>query len=651
MKKLLMLTVLVFLTNRCLIAQNEENETSTNSMLVMKSFAKDSLAEAVIISDVGKSFFESESDGSFALYFERKTRFKVFKKAGLKWGQIEIPFYETKDDLEKVYDIEGVTYNYENGIIQKTPLVIEKRLEEKIDANRRVLKIAMPNVKVGSVFEISYTIHSPFFFNFRGWEFQHTIPVIYSEYRTHMNPFYEYIYILQGTNEITSLKSFVDPGMSRRYGGIEYKDMIYEFVMKDIPAFRDETFISSSNDYMINLNFQLSKIHYPNGSERKIMTSWPNLSSEMLSNYAFGGFLSAAEKKAKSIVDTMHFNTTDVYEKAKIIERYVKDKFSWNGENTKFADLSLKDFLKAQKGNSAEINLFLLGMLNAAGIEASPVVLSTRGHGKIPSNYPFLHFFNYVIVLATLDNDAIPLDATDPLSDFSEIPSRCYNDNALVVKKKDPQWISIKKGTVSSSSYAIDITPDPVKEVSCGKIKIRATGYDALNLRDQYLSDFKKFKTNVLSSLTLNDSIRISNLQQVNKSFDVDFGVRMPLEKVENKLIITPFCNFTLSENPLKQFSRSYPVDMNYKKGKKFISIIHIPDGYKLYSKPQDYKINTSQGKIVFTSEIVNGNTIKLSGEYEFAKDIYDPQEYIDLKGFFNKIVDKLNEKVICVKG
>jgi len=33
--------------------------------------------------------------------------------------------------------------------------------------------------------------------------------------------------------------------------------------MKNLPSFRDEEFITSDKDFMINLNFQLCKIHFP----------------------------------------------------------------------------------------------------------------------------------------------------------------------------------------------------------------------------------------------------------------------------------------------------------------------------------------------------------------------------------------------------
>ena len=46
-----------------------------------------------------------------------------------------------------------------------------------------ITKVTMPNVKVGSVIEITYKVRSDFIFNFQDWEFQSTIPTVWSEYQ------------------------------------------------------------------------------------------------------------------------------------------------------------------------------------------------------------------------------------------------------------------------------------------------------------------------------------------------------------------------------------------------------------------------------------------------------------------------------------
>ena len=58
----------------------------------MKKYDKDTSAEAVVIYDIGESYF-ADNDNGFDVVFQRKTKIKIFNKAGLRWAQFEIPYY------------------------------------------------------------------------------------------------------------------------------------------------------------------------------------------------------------------------------------------------------------------------------------------------------------------------------------------------------------------------------------------------------------------------------------------------------------------------------------------------------------------------------------------------------------------------------
>ena len=110
------------------------------------------------------------------------------------------------------------------------------------------------------------------------------------------------------------------------------------------------------------------------------------------------------------------------------------------------------------------------------------------------------------------------------------------------------------------------------------------------------------------------------------------------------------FCNTTITENPLKQNFRTYPVDMVYRKANIFQSTILIPKGYKLLTKPENLNIRNDLVKIVYAIDVLNNDKINVIGVYEFKKDVYGISDYFDLKNYFNKIVDKFNEKLVFVK-
>lgn len=634
------------------VAQNYVHEFGkySNEEFQLTQYDKDPLAEAVVIYDIGSSEF-NRTDNGFEIFFQRRMKIKILTQAGLKWAQISIPYYEEDRRFEEISELKGNTYNFENGTIRCTSLNTKNTFNEKYNEHWYNKKFAMPDVKVGSVFEVSYKIRSPYIFNFRNWDFQTKIPVIYSEYTTKMIPFYEYQYILQGAGKFDEFKSYVDPGIAKNLGSLNYQDMVYFYVMKDLPAFRDESFITSPYDYIVKLDFQLAAIHRPSGATEKIMSTWLKLSADLIDNENFGKYLKGCKKNGKVIIDTMHLASKSIIEKTKIIERFVKNRFSWNGNIDKYASKSVKDFLTSKTGNCTDINLFLTGMLNAAGIDAYPVILSTRGHGKIKADYPFLHFFNYVVVLANFDNVSVLLDATDPFSNFSEIPPRCINDRGLVIEKNKEEWVSLKSDPVSNILYDIGMHINNSRDSVTQHCKLITTGYEALDYRNRYTKLYEKLKDNLLGNNALkSDTLKAIDLYKVGNPFEIDFNFKTSLEKVEDKIIIAPFSKFIITENPLKQSYRNYPVDFTYKKVYKYQSTIEIPKGYKLLSKPENLIINNKMMRIIYVTDILDTNSIKVIGTYEFMKDEYAPLEYLELKNYLSQIVEKFNEKVVMVK-
>lgn len=618
--------------------------------LELQQYPNDTTAAAVVIYDIGKSYFITTDEG-FRLIFERKTKIKILTNAGLNYAEFSIPYYDEKNKFEEINELKGNTYNLENGKVRISELNRKTAFIEKEQDNRYNKKFAMPDVKVGSVIEISYKIRSPFIFHFRNWVFQYRIPVIYSEYTTLMVPFYEYTYLFQGATKFDEYKSYADKITNRSFANIEYYDMVYVFIMKDVPAFKDETFITSIDDYIIKIDFQLSSIHHPTGFNEEIITTWPKLSKGLLDNDYFGKYLKKCQQRGQEITDTMPLGSKPALEKAKYIDHFVKSTFKWNGDNSKYASKTIKDLMVSKTGNSADINLLLVGLLNAAGVEAYPVIISTRDHGMIKIDYPFEHFFNYVIAVAKIDSSMVLLDATEPLSNFTEIPSQCLNMMGLTIKDDKPEWVNLKSNVVSSSEYNFDLRVNPDKDSITQICQFSTTGYQAMKFRNRYAESYKEVKDFLLGTNSgVTDSLKVINAIDIEKPFILNYTIEIPVEKVEDKIIISPFCDRVITENPLKMPSRNYSVDFTFKEAKNYFSTIVIPDGYKILSLPENLMINNSIIKIKYVATVQDDNTVKIIGSYMFRKDLYDASDYLDVKGYFNKIVDKFNEKLILVK-
>ncbi|MDE5421334.1 DUF3857 domain-containing protein [Ancylomarina sp. DW003] len=624
------------------------------------TYEKDPKAEAVIIFDAGKSKF-IDADGGYNIKFTRKKRIKILNTKGIALSKISIPFYtDGYGKTENITSIEAYCYNIENGKIVRKPLDQKNIFKEQINNNWKVKKFVFPDVKKGSIIEYKYTLETPFLFNLPDWTFQDKIPTIYSEYSVHMIPFYEYTYIAQGTSRFdfnTSTISenkrtwgIVNHGFATGVGnGIEFAEKINVYAMKDVPAFRDESYISSPEDYFVKIDFQLSKINQPNGQVKDIVSTWSKLNKGLLDNSKFGKYLNKSKKLAKKILASqIDISSKNETLNQKNIINYVKSNFNWNGVNSKYASKTSKEFLSQKSGNSTDINLFLCALLKAAGFDAKPAILSTRNHGKIRGKHPFAHAFNNTIVLVKSEKQTYLTDGTDALLAYNRIPINCINEKGLIVEKDNPKnWIKLSTKVNSINTKSINININPEQLIAETDLSIQTNEFESLALKNSLKNDTLKIKEQLIKNgLTEIQTISTLNYNRNNLAYIINCKGKSQIEKIGNKIIVSPFLNFPIKENKLKEMKRSYPIDLIYSRTKNFESTINIPEGYKVNTLPKNYKMDNGLAEIKLEC-VKNENNIIVKGTYSFKKSVYKPAEYGGIKSYFNTIIKKFNEPIV----
>jgi hypothetical protein len=627
----------------------------------MRSYPADPQAEAVVLFDLGDSRFLDTEEG-YIIQFTRIRRVKILTGAGIKYSEISIPIYHKGTNYEIVKSIEAFSYNFVDGRQEKTPLDQKTVFNEKINEFWDVKKFAMPDVRQGTIIEYKYVVETPYHFNLPDWEFQDKIPTVYSKYTVRMIPFYEYVYIIQGVSKFNKQESREDPQV-RSWGnvtkvngqivgsGIEFHDLIHIFEMKNIPAFRDEMFITSISDYLIKIDFQLAKFHSPYGGTEEIISTWPLLIDGLLKENSFGKYMNSCSGIAKNILkNELSVESLSELEKCKTIISYIKSKYSWNGYSGVSASTNAKDVVNQRKGNVAEINLLLSALLKSAGIDASPVILSTRDHGKIKTDYPFLSFFNYVVVFVQLENSSFLADGSDFFTQYNRIPPKCINDKGLVIKKEEEKWISLNIKDNSVDQKTIFLTIDTSTFHINTSLNIQASEYDSYMYKKDFSNDTIKIKK-YLSDKGVDKVLKIVtlNYDQSEKPYTISCSGISEVEKLDNKIIISPFLNFVLQINELTQSTRSYPVDFTYSKSEVYKTYLNIPSGYKVLALPQSQNIDNDIVEIKLNYSVADG-LITIDGAYRFKKAVYEPTEYSRLKSSLNTIIKAFNDPIVLEK-
>ena len=383
------------------------------------------------------------------------------------------------------------------------------------------------------------------------------------------------------------------------------------------------------------------------GRVQEFMTTWPGLNRDLLRHERFGRYIRSSERQARRILRTLPLSGKTPLEQIEEITNYVKSMYTWNGFSGIYAGKPLRAFMRERVGNVANLNLFLIGLLQAADFDVSPVILSTRGSGSISRFHPFERFFNYVIAMVTVDGETLFLDATEPLLPFAKLPERCIGVDGLIVDRREERWVQTQQADLAMQQWDFLITPLPMENRSFVEIANYTSGPFAHLNRRIYAEGRDRFLVRLNRRYNINpQNVVISNQRELREPFIFSFEDYIGLESHDDRLYIAPFCNLSISNNPFRQTTRTLPVDLLFPRGFIYSSTIAIPEGYKVKFLPAEARIDNSSIFFQYTSQIVD-NEIIISAKYKLRKGIFPASDYHTLREGMNTIIQKLSEVVI----
>ena len=663
--------LLIFLLFTTFIySQEYELGKVTIAQLEEKYHPKDTSAVAAILFEKGKTSFNYEEMNGFSTTTEVLVKIKIYKKEGFEWANRKIRHY-IDGKKETVSFSKGVTYNLVNGEIEKTKLKSSGEFTEKINNFWSETKIVMPNVKEGSIIEYAYIIKSPFISNFPEWSFQKNIPVNHSEYTTLIPEYFVYNTFTKGFSNIKVTRnsdnrkmpysySYVDASRAgtakseRVTTELQFVENSTNYIAEDVPALKEESFVNNIDNYSSSILHELSMTKYPNSPTKSYSSDWESVVKTIYDNEDFGGQLNKANFYEEDL-NALLKDITTTEDKIATIFSYVKNRLNWNGYVGYYSDKGVKKAYQEKTGNTADINLLLVSMLNYAKLNASPILLSTRSNG-IPI-FPSRNGFNYVIAGVELSNGSVVLlDATNKNAVPNIIPENALNWFGRIVRKNGTsEMVDLypKKVSLETISILAELKSDG--SIS-GKQRKQLTDYNAFRFRsrhanrnhDDYVQELEKEH-----NFSAVENYEVTNTNDLSKPIveTYSFSSNSMTDIIDSKIYITPMLFHQMDVNPFKAEERAYPIDFNFPSKDTYNFSIKIPEGYVVESKPEALNLNMNQNMVSFRYSVSeNLGTIQISCIVEVNSPIIESDYYPHLKELFNQIVLKQNEKIVLVK-
>lgn len=611
----------------------------------METYDKDSAAAALILADYGEAYV-SLAGASASLVLERHIRIKILKKEGLSWADASVPLYVSSNADEQIIGLKASTYNLENGKIVETKMAKDGRFKEKLNRNIVLEKFTLPNVKEGSVIEYSYRVNSPFLANFPNWQFQYSIPARLTEYWAIIPDFFIMEKYTQGYLAPTNYEV-------KNKNQTNYTDKAHHWIYKDVPAFKNEPFMTSEDDYVSKINFALAYINFPGQPSQEVMGTWQKLNNELLESESFGKAISGSGFLKKK-VDELLVGETDQLKKVEKIYNYVKETLEWDGYNDYEAG-KLKDIFEKKKGTTGDINIALGSMLEKAGFMVDMVLLSTRDHGFVREQYPMSKQFNYVVCAVRIDGVPLVLDATEKYLPMGVLPERCLNGKGLMISSNFHGWMPLESKTKAKTITSVDVTLDTNSELK-GMITISREGYDAIEMRKDFEAkgetDYIKNKIGSRPSWQVTKT-SFENMKEISKPVKEshELVISDHVTSSGDVMYVNPFVVDQMSQNPFTLKERTYPVDYGSLKEKIYMYKITLPEGYTIDELPQSRVIALPGGAAKYTYNITNmGTYINVLSNFQINRNLFVQADYPNLREFYNQVIAKQSEQIVLKK-
>jgi hypothetical protein len=638
------------------------------------SIAKfDSGANALIVADIGTTSYEGNDKGFFNVVYTRFMRVKIMNKNGFDVGSQHIYLrLDTGGNNEKLMVLKGSTFNLENGIVSETKLDDKSVFKEKFNNDFEVRKFTMPALKEGAIFDITYTIRSPFAHAIKPWTFQGEYPRLWSEFEVTIPPVFHFVMKMQGDTHFDSYTTKQIPVTYsiREPRGISETELFslggnsanVHWIKKNVPALHEEPFITTLDNYYSRVFFQLNYFQWSNESEKhEYMTDWKSTSRILLGYEDFGLTLNNENYWMAEELKNVIQNSNSEEEIIHKVYNYVRDNFNTIGKegyskNSLYVQNPLKSVYKKKEGNVAEINLLLIAMLRKAGIHADPLILSTRDNGMAHPGYPLISEYNYVVCVAFAGNKTITLDASQPFNGFGQLPINCYNGWGHLINEENPLSINYSSDSLHETIITNVIIYNDDNGKSVGSYKSLMGKSESNNIRKEINRTSvklleKKIKTENGTDLSI-ENFQIDSLNMFDFPVTINYDFVSRDLSSADLLYFNPIVDEGYKTNPFKAMERHYPVEIPYLIDDIYLLNMELPGGYKVEDMPKSARINYNENEGFFEYLIQkSGSSVQLRIHFKLNKTFFDVGEYQTLRDFFSNIEKKENEKIILKKS
>jgi hypothetical protein len=600
-------------------------------------------------------------------------RIKVLTEKGKELATVDVPPYLR--GTSKIVDIKGRTIHSDGTVI---PLVgkpedllvakVKTKEGEQVQVNRKVF--TLPSVEVGSILEYTYQIQNDDnIVSSPHWEIQGP----YFVHKAH------YLFVpakqfLPGIINQTSSTVMDEHGRvantliwwPKLPEGVTVKNDIaghYSVDVADVPPTPDE----ENMPPIESIRYKVFFYYKAASSAQEFWINDAKLWSKDVDHFA------EPSKSIKESVAGIISPTDSEIDKAKKLYKAVQalDNTDYSRKKTEseMKQLHLKvakhaDDTWAQKsGSSEDIAMLYLAMLRAAGLTAYADKVVDRQQGIFDISYLSLSQLDDTLVVLSSGGKEIDLDPGEKMCPFGTVNWRHSSAGGLTQSAQGVGAVTTAAQPYSENKTLRigDVILDAQGALTGGSFRFVMTGQDALYWRQKALTndeaEVKKLFDKSLESI-FPDGVEAHidhfvGLDDPYVNLAAFVNAKGAIGAATSKRLILPAFFFeTRGKQPfVAQEKRTQPVDMHYGDVVTDQVVYHLPGGFTVEGAPQDNKISWPQHALLTVKSVSAPGQITIARALASAFTFAKPEEYQDLRGFYQKVAAADQAQLVLTKS
>ena len=619
----------------------EMPDEKLRSKITMENFPKE---EAVIMLKEQSVNMDQESKVMIV---------KLLTEAAVKrYGSFEYEYYERYGDRNPCgFEVKARVLKSDNKIE-----VLDKKEIKKIvsvtrsdgSPMRRKVLFKIPNLAVGDIVQIEYTLDKTYTSSYGGIFFYNDVDhvLVSNVYLTLPSKIDFKVFSFPNDQirqpEVKQMSNKFGTGKTyfwsvQNLNAIPYEP--YSF------PFEDQSFMTAYSE-----SFEFT---YTDKA-----SDWNSLGKFLYDDVVDKGSVSGGDLDDLNLprtISKLDFSITDS------LYTSLKKNFKLNRHSTIYPVEKLSNLISSKKGDASDLAFLMYKVLEKWKQKENIVLIRDLREGNYEDSVPILEWFDRMGLLVTIDGKEKVYDFDRSISNNYELPWFLNHVNIFVIGdrsgfNKDLSFTAAPEKNSVVEKHNLRITTDLALSDS---IELKFCGSNGERLRDKFYDSEAQevkdyFRTRLLGScLIKTDTVEINDYLN-DREFRATLSGKSSCsaERVDSFLVVRIKNDiFKTLKEKLTTSHRKGHIRFDSPFSYKYLCDIHLPKGYKINNPSGEHEINSTFKSVFKLSVSQKGDVVSVKGDFNVPENTLSQEKYSELMSFIDKAIKTIEKDIVLKKS